>query len=401
MDYTLNVTRFIFNAKTDYLAYYKNSTYILNEDKTLLDLLEMIKEDKEDYDYPQENSIVRINSKVVDTNLCIGEIVEEFGVDINLDPASTFRAYKDLCFGDEDFMQKYQSLAPFCSDEDLAYYKTLYKHYYASEMLTHNQSYLGDSYFLLAERLLENKSEHEEEIMNLVCDEVNGIFSYEYENSAYPSLDITSSIESLKNRIQSSTCKILVDKFKNKFCSKETTITSKSMELLLNKYKLNADSYSNELSLISKGISFDILAQDIKHSFKDFNIAYYMGERADKQTDIDAGELLACLGSSRVNFEMDTKASGAKIVDSIGAIAYKKAGTILLDAMDQNADIIVVDSKEAFKMFDTNLAKCEKAVGREIDIQIITPSQLVAIATGTKDKEALDLNKNKSKITFI
>jgi hypothetical protein len=309
-------------------------------------------------------------------------------------------------------MQKYALLEPYCDEEDLKYYRTLYLNYYGSEALHYNQDYFGDSFFLLADRLLQNANEHSDAILNIISDEHNGFGLYEFENNCFPSYDITATIEALKERIearrfinseQMSEAKSFIEKIKAKFFTKapKADPQSSSVEILGNTYKVQKAEDMSELEFLCKTITLQNLSKDIKHSFAEFNIAFYFGSLAHKETLKDADSLLSCVGANSVTFSLSTKSCGFNILSSAPQIAYKKAGAILLDAQDSNVDILVVDSKEAMKMLNSNLKKCEEAMGREIDIQIITPSQLVAIATGTTEKKALGFDKKGSKITFI
>ncbi len=413
MNHTLNIELFFFNAATDYLPHYKQFTCILDEKQSIKDILKIMQERNPSFEYPKQKTLVQINSKLIDARLKIKEIVEVFGTRFTMEPASIFRATKDLRFDDHDFMQKYSLLAPYCDDDDLKYYRTLYRTYYASETLKYNQNYHGDALFLLALRLLQHESEHEEAILNVVSDKENGLWLYEYENNSYPSEDITPAIDVIKvllknrrfiNSEQMQPVKELIDKFKDRFCTKEETESfSLSSVLLIEKYGVMFESIENndELEFIFKNITLEKILEDLKHPFTDFNIAFYLEPKAQQSTCKKAESLIASVGGTFLPFDASTKACGAGIVTSDPSIAYKKAGTILLDAFDNNADILIVNSDDALMMLNANIKKCEKAVGRDIDLQIITPSQLVAIATGCTDKVELGLDKNGSAITFI
>ncbi len=412
MNHKLNVELFLFDATSDYLPHYKQFTCKLDEKQSVKDLLKSIQDDQESFEYPKNKTLVQINGTLVDARLKIKALVKKFGTEISIDPASTFRATKDLRFDDHDFMQKYELLAPYCNEDDLKYYRTLYMTYYGSETLKYNQNYFGDSFFLLANRLLENENENSDAILDLVSDEKNGMLLYEFENNSYPSIDITATIDSLKEKLearrfvnseQMSDARNFMDKLKDAFRKKEdnTPTQSKSVQILGNLYRIDKTQESSELDYICNDITLEKLSQKVQHKFENFNIAYYLGERADETTCNNAQALLSCIGANQIAFNSDSKACGAGIVDVEQTIAYKKAGTILISAFDNNADILVVDSQEALTMLDTNISLCEKAVGREVSLQILTPSQLAAIATGVTDKKELGIDANGSKITFI
>ncbi len=415
MNHKLHVELFFFDATTDYLPHYKQFTCILDEKQTLKDLLKTIQEREPSFEYPKQKTLVNVNTKLVDARLKIKELVSVFGTHLTLDPASTFRAYKDLRFDDHDFMEKYTLLEPYCDDEDLKYYRTLYHTYYASETLRYNPEYYGDALFLLAVRLLRREeNEHEDAILDIVSNKQNGLWLYEYENNSYPSQDITPAIEiitvMLENRRfinseQMQPIKALIDNIKDRFCNEnEEENLSPATQLLVEHYDIMPGiiEEDNELDFIEHHIGFEKVLEDLKHPFSDFNIAYYEGPAAEVTTCQKAESFIASIGGTFLPFQSAIKACGAGIVTVAPDIAYKKAGTILLDAVDHNIDLLIVNSPDALTMFNTNITKCEKAVGREIDLQIVTPSQLLAIATGcSHDKEALGFHKKGSKITFI
>ncbi len=412
MNHTLNVELFFFNAATDYLPHYKKITCILDEKQTVRDILKIIQERDPSFEYPKQKTLVQINSKLLDARLKIKEIVEVFGTQLTIEPASIFRATKDLRFDDHDFMENYSLLAPYCDDDDLKYYRTLYCTYYASEALKYNKSYCGDALLLLALRLLRQENEHKDDILDIVSDKDNGLWLYEYENNSYPSVDITPEVDVIKamlqkrrfiNSEQMQPLKLLIEKFEDRFCAQEKREDfSLASHLLIEKYGLLVETLDeNELEFITNSITLESIAEDLKHSFNDFNIAFYVEPKADASICKKAESLIVSIGGVFLPFEASTKACGAGIVNAAPDIAYKKAGTILLDALDNNADLLIVNSNDAAVMLNTNIKKCEKAIGREIDLQIITPSQLVAIATGFTDKVELGLDKNGSTITFI
>jgi hypothetical protein len=411
MNHKLNVELFLFDVSTDYLPHYRKVTCKIDEKKSVKDLLKMIQEEHISFEYPKHKTLVQINSKLVDARLKIKEIVNVFGKDISIDPASVFRATKDLRFNDSDFMQKYELLAPYCDEEDLKYYRTLYKTYYGSETLKYTQEYFGDSFFLLAQRLVENNNEHSDAILELVADKDRGMGLYEFENNSYPSIDITSAITYLKSQIQErrfinseqmSEIKKIIEKVQDILTLKSNLSqeNATSVNVLSDEFHTKSSSQT-ELEFICDEITLEALKKKVKHTFDDFNIAFYLGEHADEITCKNAQALLECVGANYTPFSSDTKACGANIVNTAGDIAFKKAGMILTDAIDSNADILIVDSEGALEMLNENISECERAVGREIPLQVITPAQLAAVSIGITDKNDIGISKSGSKITFI
>ena len=68
-------------------------------------------------------------------------------------------------------------------------------------------------------------------------------------------------------------------------------------------------------------------------------------------------------------------------------ITYHVASTILLDAFDNSADFLVVDTAEDFYIFDYNRKQIEEICGREILIPIIHKNELQKLINGNH-KEA-------------
>ncbi len=415
MNYKLHVELFYFNAATDYLPHYKQFTCTLDEKQTLKDLLKTVQERDPSFEYPKQKTLVQVNTKLADARLKIKELVHVFGTHLTLEPASIFRAYKDLRFDDRDFMEKYELLAPYCNSDDLKYYRTLYHTYYASETLRYNQEYYGDALFLLALRLLrQEENVHEDAILDIVSNKENGLWLYEYENNSYPAHDITPELELIKamlenrrfiNREPMQPVKEFIDNIKDRFCNTtENEAFSPASQILIEHYNIMPEiiEEDSELDFIERHIGFEKVLEDLKHPFNQFNIAFYAGPSAEASTCKKAASLIASVGGIFSPFEASSKACGAGIVTVAPDIAYKKAGTVLLDAVDSNVDLLMVNTPDALTLLNSNIAKCEKAVGREIDLQIVTPSQLVAVATGySHDKDALGFNKKGSKITFI
>ena len=71
------------------------------------------------------------------------------------------------------------------------------------------------------------------------------------------------------------------------------------------------------------------------------------------------------------------------------------------NAIDNNADFLVVDNNEAFKIFDTNQKEISCIVGRDIDLPIVTATQFTNMLSGERDKTKLGFDKHKTKITFL
>ena len=77
------------------------------------------------------------------------------------------------------------------------------------------------------------------------------------------------------------------------------------------------------------------------------------------------------------------------------------AGTILLEALDNNADFLIVNTEEDLSLFDAQQKNIEKTMGREINLPVLTRGQFVKLLEGEKNKNALGFNIHKIKIPFL
>jgi len=402
MQHKLGIELFFFNAKTDYLPYYRNFRYKLEGSATLANILEQLENDVPGYAYPKEHIVVRVNNVVVNGGISVDTLVAQFGTQIRIEPASTYRATHDLCFDDADFMQKFELLEPFCDASDREFYEGLYQAYYASEALEYNTDYVGDALILLAHRLVvEKASDRAAEILEIVTDPRNGMGLYEYEDNSIPAFDLSAPISALNEKIATdaqATC--LISRLSARWCkSGETPEENPAQQLLETKFSVLAGSGMNELAYVVKGIGLKRIANTLQHRLEGFNAAFYHGPKSDLAALDGASDLLACVGAAEITFSRSRMGCGEGLAASASEIAYEKAGNILLDAFDSNADLFIVPSRSMLRMFDTR--KCSKAVGREIDIQVMSAAQLVAVALGYTDKKALGLDKSACNITLI
>lgn len=79
----------------------------------------------------------------------------------------------------------------------------------------------------------------------------------------------------------------------------------------------------------------------------------------------------------------------------------KIAGDILLQAMDKNADFILVKNEKTRDFFDKNQAKMQRLTGREIGLSVICQEQFVQLLEGERDRAKLGFDDHKVKISFL
>ncbi len=330
----LQVRAFFFNAATDYLPYYKNFSIKIDKGATLLDVLHRVKTQNPDFSFPNSNIILKVNEQVTTAETLVIDIVDAMGTELQIDPATSYRSNNGLILNDDDFMESFELLAPYASEEDKAYYETLYTVHYASETSNYNRQYIGDAILLLADRMIKNGSEHKEAILEAISDEFNGIGCCEYENNVFRGEDHSSTISRLKNMIE------LKDSASK--CEK---------------------------------ISFRKKSHEVE-SVEEKNIALYVGDKNSSDLIEKTKATIESAGANFISFAMATKLAGQTLMETNFEMAHTKAGKMLLDALDSGADILVCAKNADLNIFRKAIVPCERIVGRDIELKIISMDEL-------------------------
>ena len=352
MSQTLHIRAFFFNAKTDYLPYYKNFTLTVDADATAKDMLELIQEQNSDFSYPKQKLIMKINSLVVEAKEPVSNIVEKLGTELLIEPANSYRSNNALRINDNDFMASYALLDPYATEADLKYYKTLYALHYASETENFDREYIGDAILLLTAKMIEEGSEYKKEILHAITSARSGLFNCEYENNLFNAQDLTKTIETLKEMVRSPKDEhpSLLDMIKARFGSnnkaeeteKKEKRERKTIEALNEKY-----------------------------------IAYYIGAAESKANLIS--QIILDIGAKEIQTTRQNKLSGLSILKENKELALTKAGTTLLDAYDAGAEILVVEDEATYEMFETHFKEIENIIGRKIiGLDLITTEDFTA-----------------------
>ena len=336
MQHSLEIKAFFFNAKTDYTPYYKLFTININENSTLLDLLAEIKQRNENFTYPLLNTLAKINGLVTEGQEKISSIVEKLGTSLEINPANSYRSTNGLVMNDSDFIEKFNILKSYTSDEDKEYYKTLYALHYASESERFDHDYIGDAVLVLAHKMIIEGSEHKDEILKAIAHANSGLFDCEYENNLFNEEDHTSSINELKKMITNP--------------NKTGHITSLFSKLYNKKSKPPEAKREN----INK-------------------VSYYLG--ASKANTQNMYKSIEEAGLSIVSFSRQKKLAGTSLLKDSKELAYKKAGTTLLDAMDSGAELLLVEDQDDFNMFNEHHANIARVMGRDIELSILLASE--------------------------
>ena len=345
MQHTLNVKTFFFNAKTDYLPYYKHFTMKLDADAKATEILKNIKAQNENFAYPEERLVFKINELVVTGEECVGEIVERLGTDLQIDPVLSYRSNHCLIINDDDFMQRFELLAPYATEEDKAYYESLYALHYASESSKFNHDYIGDAILLLAHRMISNGSEHKAEILEAIGDPYDGLNACEYENNLFHAQEHTKTIEALHAMTEPAAKNGLLEK-------------------------------------ISQKLSREAVAAHTIDTLDGQGVAFYA---AHSQTPAQAEvfEAIEAAGCRVVRFGREKKLCGRSLIGRQENLAYLKAATSLLDALDSGAEILIVANEDDLTMFNKHYAAIQKRIGREIPLALLSFENFKQLATQT------------------
>jgi len=334
MQHTLNVRAFFFNAKTDYLPYYKHFTITLDADAKAVEILKNIKEENENFAYPEEKLVFKINELVVTGDETIGKIVERCGSELQIDPVLSYRSNHCLVINDDDFMQRFELLAPYASEEDKAYYESLYALHYASESSKFNHDYIGDAILLLAHRMISNGNAHKAGILKAIGDPYNGLNACEYENNLFYAQEHTETIEALHGMTEPPAKNRLLEK-------------------------------------ISQKLSKDAVAAHAIDTLDGQGVAFYAAH-SQTPTQAEVFEAIEAAGCRVVRFGREKKLCGRSLIGREENLAYLKAATTLLDALDSGAEVLIVADDADLEMFNRHYKAIEKRIGREIPLTLLS-----------------------------
>ena len=347
----LNIRAFFFNAQTDYLPYYKNFSLKIEETSALLEVLTMIKEQNPDFSFPDTDVFLRVNSFITSADVTVEELVTTLGTELQLDPISSYRSINGLIINDDDFMKNYELLSNHTKDEDLSYYQSLYDVHYASESSNYNREYIGDAVLLLASRILARTTEQDEQeaIMRTINDEYTGIRFCEYENNVLNGKSHQESIYQLKQ-------KILTFQLQKK------------------------------VSLIERLCSLPFRKRD--HSLESLDerkVAIYIGNREETGIVEKLKTELEAKGAEHIPFDRSTRKAGQSLIQLNLELAHHKAGIMMLDALDNGADTLVVVKNADYNMLVNAIARAEKEVGRPIELKILALHDFEALTSKTAE----------------
>lgn len=353
MPHTLTIKAFFFNAKTDYLPYYKNFIITLDDTDTAEDLLASIHIENSDFNYPKQKLIMQINGMIVEGSTSITSLVEAFGTTISINPANSYRSNHGLEINDDDFMHSYKLLEAYTTEEDLTYYQSLYGLHYASETEKYAHDYIGDAILVLAYKMIKERNSNKEGILEAITSVDTGLLSCEYENNLLNAQDYSIEINALKAMLNEEDEHLsLMGFLKNRFCKEEKPKEKKPI--------LRSTKYIDEL--------------EYKH------IAYYSGTQRDKEALVS--QMIKDIGTKEITFTRHNKLLGFSILETDTTLSLKKAGTTLLEAYDAGAEVIIMENEEAYDMCEAHFSSIEKIMGREmIGLELLLTKDFITQAS--------------------
>jgi succinate dehydrogenase/fumarate reductase-like Fe-S protein len=178
MPHLLTVNAFRFNAKSDFLPYYKKYEIDIGEEDILLDVLNKIKQQDKNFTFSTNQFIgIKVNSFVVSLNMRLKILIKSLKTnEITVEPLSEFYALKDLEIDMSMFLKQLDYLEPFLENGDHEQYKELASYYFASPALEFEREYFGDSFMLFAMFLIKKYPHKKEAILRIAADEKRGIW---------------------------------------------------------------------------------------------------------------------------------------------------------------------------------------------------------------------------------
>ena len=328
----LQVKAYFFNAKTDYLPYYKPYTISIDEEKSFKELLEAIKTKESNFSFDNKKPLAKIDSITINDKALIKDIIENFGTEFTIYPVSFYRSVNSLIIDDSNFLKSYKLLEKFCDKEDLEFYQSLYDVHFASSTFDYKKDYLGDAIFILAAHLINKNPKQKDEILEIITQDENGLSVCEYENLLLNGKDYSEAINNLK--------KEALEPYKE-------TIFDKLQFIGIKEKSFTLDETTNKA------------------------IAFYLGKR-DKAKLNEVKEFIKESGNEFISFKSATRLAGQSILEINPMFAIYKASKMLLDAFDNGAEILLFENQKDRDFFRNIIPKCERVSNRDIDLGLFT-----------------------------
>lgn len=159
---------------------------------------------------------------------------------------------------------------------------------------------------------------------------------------------------------------------------------------------------------------YDKIKEKVTKPLKDLKVAPFYGchnirpsqiqspnngmENPYNPTSMD--ELIVALGGINVQYNSKNRCCGFHADLQAPDTAKKMTGNALLDAIDNQADLMVTPCPLCHMNMDIKQDTAAKTVGRDINLPVLHLAQLVGLAIGM-DKETLGLKKHVTAVTCV
>lgn len=211
-------------------------------------------------------------------------------------------------------------------------------------------------------------------------------------------------------------------------CQLNTALTKKRLDENP-ELKAKVNEKLNEVGLEYKGIvsvrhflyaliedyGLDKLKEKVEKPLSQFNIAAFYGchnirpselhhytnktkESAYAPTSLD--DLIAALEGNSVNYEHKNKCCGFHVDLQAPSTANRLSGNALVDAIDNDADMMVTPCPLCHLNLDVKQHAASKEVGRDINLPVLHLPQLIGLALGCTPEE-LGLNHNVTSVNIV
>ena len=365
---TFSLTLFRFDLKTDYLPYVTKYSFDYDDGATFGDLLNELKAKDTLVGIGGEGA--RVNGFLCGLETPLMDIVSRLGLELYIEPLSTKRAVKDLQINKDDFLERFDLLAPYVQKSDREFFQTLVLLHYATPALKYNSNILGSAFYYFSAKMIQKYPNFEAQIAEIASEPNCGVqYHLPLELKLFnPPEDLEEQIGLLIQAVH----KHFPDRIK------------KSIDLAKNPVQASLESF---LNATSEDLSSVLLASELKHDFSNFKAGVYLGSEVSMAQNMEASISFSRVKPQMLASKNEPDGSALFVYDS--SLACKMAGEILLEAYDSGCDFLLVDNHEYLTLFDKEQKACAKAVGRAINLPIITAEQLALIALGEIEKSGI------------
>lgn len=350
----LEIELFRFDKNIDFIRYYKPYEFSSINFSSLRQLFELIKQDDPYFEFSGVK-FVKIQNICVSIDENIQNILSKFGHSLKIEPLDTFRVYKDLLIDNSDFMGVFELFAPLCDDDDKKFYLSLEHFYYTYPIRAFKRNFIGDSSFIFADKMIEKYPQKKARFLQIITNENNGIFYH---------LDLQNQIFDMEFPLENIV----------------KSLFNMAMELNLVDFTPFCADKNFKIADISQICSTEL--KDFKFKLNNFSVATY--------GDTEISKFTKMLAANNIAYEMSKIPSLATLYAHDPALAHKIAGEIMLDAIDNGADFMVVNDAFSFYLFDTCAKKLQNAVNRAFnDFYVLSLNELYEICVGNKIPHSL------------